>query len=53
MKKIIYSQINRLCIDIPEGNIKNGQHLQIWEKTEVTIKSGFLKEILNYGVAYR
>ena len=32
MKKIIYSQINRLCIDIPEGNIKNGQHIQIWEK---------------------
>ena len=32
MKKIIYSQINRMCIDIPESNIKNGQSIQIWEK---------------------
>jgi hypothetical protein len=32
MKKIIYSQINKLCIDIPQSDIKNGQHLQIWEK---------------------
>ena len=32
MKKIIYSQINKLCIDIPEGNVKNGQHIQTWEK---------------------
>ena len=32
MKKIIYSQINRMCIDIPESNIKNGQALEIWKK---------------------
>ena len=32
MKKMIYSQINKLCIDIPQSDIKNGQHLQIWEK---------------------
>ena len=32
MKKIIYCQINRMCIDIPESNIKNGQALQIWKK---------------------
>ena len=32
MKKIIYSQINKLCIDIPQSNIKNEQHLQIWGK---------------------
>ena len=32
MKKIIYSQINTMCIDIPESNIKNGQAIQIWEK---------------------
>ena len=32
MKKIIYSKINKMCIDIPQGDIKNGQRLQIWEK---------------------
>tara|TARA_B100001564_G_C20638193_1_gene670750 strand:- start:1629 stop:1856 length:228 start_codon:yes stop_codon:yes gene_type:complete len=32
MKKIIHSQINRMCIDVPESNIKNGQALEIWKK---------------------
>ena len=32
MKKIIHSQINRMCIDVPKSNIKNGQAIQIWEK---------------------
>jgi len=32
MKKIIYSRNNKFCIDIPEGKMINGQHLQIWGK---------------------